>query len=411
MAYAYVGTWQATTKLAGQSSERSVRDVLPLGKLIIPGPYAFCNLIAKKGIGEDGKIKKVMPSIPHKFTPSDAPELFDYEIQQDQFYLQANVSGCTVGSSVVWGLDAVRGLVAGEVLHKVDQGIQMRITSISGTDVTGTIVVNTSGESTATADTQVARIEKLSPANTDGPTVGDGGSREPTKRFNYLQFAISALSVGILRDKIKHYAEGESEGSYFREEKERMLKEIFRMKEATYVAGQRYEEGSGSTRRLYTGGMEWWAGNTAYNNAPDGNCSEDAFMDFLEDAFEAGGGSKLHFLCDAAFKRMITKFQTVKKRVTDNSDKYVTNVNEWETPVGDIVLHPSQFMNKPARRGTAISFFPDNLVDMSLRGLGLTWMGDLNIPNVLVTKGAYLETFGLLHYNPASTTLWAGFKG
>lgn len=411
MAYAYVGTWQATSKLAGQSTDRNVRDVLPMGKLIIPGPYPFCNLIAKKGIGDDGKIKKLMPSITSKEVFSDSPELWDYEVQQEQFYLQANVGGCTVGASVTWSLDAVRGLQATEALHKVDQGIIMRITSILGNDVTGTIVANTSGEATATADTQVARIEKHASANVDGATVGDGVNREPTKRFNYIQFMIASLSVGILRDRIKHYAEGEGQGSYFREEKERMLKDYYRMLEATYIAGQRYEEGSGASRRLWTGGLEWWAGNTAFNNAPDGLCSEDAFMDFLEDAFEAGGGSKLHFLCDAAFKRMVTKFQTVKKRVTDNSDKYVTNVNEWETPVGDIVLHPSQFMNKPARRGSAISFFPDNLVDHNLRGLGLTWMGDLNIPNVLVTKGAYVGTFGLNHYNPGSTTLWSNFKG
>ncbi|OGT56695.1 MAG: hypothetical protein A3E01_00335 [Gammaproteobacteria bacterium RIFCSPHIGHO2_12_FULL_63_22] len=411
MAYAYVGSWQATTKLAGQSSAREVRDVLPLGKIIVPGPYPFCNMIAKKGMGQDGKLVKVMPSIKHSFTHSDKPELYDYEVQQDQFYLQEAEAGCSVGSSVTWDLDSVKGLVANEVLHKVDQGIHMRITSITSLAVTGTIIVNTSGEETASADTQVARIEKLSPANVDGATVGDGASREPTNRQNYLQFAISSLSVGILRDKVKHYADGESEGSYFREEKERMLLDLYRMKEGTYIAGQRYEEGSGSTRRYYTGGLEWWAGNTAYNNAADGLCSEDAFMDFLEDAMEAGGGTTLHFLCDAAFKRMVTKYATVKKRVTDNSKKLVTDIDEWETPVGTVVLHGSQFMNKPSRRGSAISFFPDNLEDKSLRGLGLTWMGDLNIPNVLVTKGAYLETFGLMHRNPASTTLWGNFQG
>lgn len=414
MAYAFTGSWQAATKLAGQSSGREVRDVLALGPIIVPGPYPFCNMMAKKGIGQDGKLIKVMPAIKTGTTSSDKPELYDYEVQQDQFYLITGAAGhATLGASVAWTLDAVKGLVPNDVLHKVDQGIQIRLTAIDSATliVTGAVIVNTSGDDTTNADANVARIEKLAPANTDGPTVGDGANREPTNRQNYLQFMISSLAVGILRDKIKHYAEGESEGSYFAEEKERMLIDLYRMMEATLIAGQRYEEGSGSTRRYYMGGLEWWAGNTAFNNAADGLCSEDAFLSFLEDAMEAGGGDTLHFLCDAAFKRMVTKFATSKKRITDNSNKYVTNIDEWETPVGNIVLVGSQFMNKPARRGSAISFFPNNVEVKSLRGLDLTWMGDLNIPNVLVTKGAYMKTMGLMHRNPASTTLWRNFQG
>lgn len=412
--YTFTGSWQAATKLAGQSSGREVRDVLSLGPLIVPGPYPFCNLMGTKGKGDDGKMRKAMPAIKTRTTSSDKPELYDYEVQQDQFYLTTGDTGhATLGTSVDWVLDSVRGIVANDVLHKVDQGIQIRVTTVdSGTlTVTGVVIVNTSGEDTATTDAEVPRIEKLAPANTDGATVGDGANREPTQRQNYLQFLIASLSVGILRDKIKHYAEGESEGAYFREEKERMLTDLYRMMEGVLIAGQRYEEGSGSTRRYYMGGMEWWAGNTAYNNASDGLCSEDAFLDFLEDAMAAGGGDTLYFLCDAAFKRMVTGFQRSKKRVTDNSNKYVTNVDEWETPVGNVVLIGSQFMNKPARRGSAISFFPKNLEAQVLRGLDLTWMGDLNVPNVLVTKGAYMKCFSLMHRNPASTTLWGNFQG
>lgn len=412
MAYAFTGSWQAASKLAGQSSGREVRDVLPLGPLIVPGPFAFCNLFGTKGKGDDGKIKDALPTIGTRTTFSDKPELYDYEVQQDTFSLTAAATGnATIGGTVNWVLDSVKGLVAGEVLHKVDQGIQIRVSSIATLTVTGVVIVNTSGDDTATADTSVARIEKLASANTDGATVGDGANREPTQRQNYLQFLISSLSVGILRDKVKHYAEAEGEGSYFREEKERMLIDLYRMMESVMIAGQRYEEGSGSSRRYYMGGLEWWAGNTAYNNSMNGICSEDAFLDFLEDAMEAGGGDKLYFLCDAAFKRMVTGFQRSKKRVTDNSNKYVTNVDEWETPVGSIVLVGSQFMNKAARRGRAISFFPKNLEAQVLRGLDLTWMGDLNVPNVLVTKGAYMKCFSLMHRNPASTTLWSNFLG
>lgn len=409
--FQFNNSWQSTTKLAGQSSGREVRDVQPLGALIVPGLFTFCNLSGAKGMGEDGKIKSVMPTIKRSSTHSDKPEFYDYEVQKNQFSLTANVNGNTVGATVVWPLDSVSGIAPDEVLHKVDQGIQIRAVSIANLEVTGVVVVNTSGESTATADTEVARIEKLSPARTDGATIGDGVNRDPNQYQNFLQLAISSLAVGIIRDHVKHYADGESEGSYFREEKGRLLKDLYRMKESTLIAGQRYEEGSGSSRRYYTGGLEWWAANTCYNNAPQGLCTEDAFLDFLEDAMAAGSGETLHFLCDAAFARMVTSFQRSKKRVTDNSNKYVTNVEEWETPVGNVKLIKSDFMNKPSRRGSAISFVPGNLEMKYLRGLDLTWMGDINLPNVLVTKGAYLETFGLLNRNPQSTTLWGNFQG
>lgn len=409
--FTFSNTWQSTAKLAGQSSGREVRHVEELGALIVPGPYNFMNLCGEKGMGEDGKIKTVMPTIKRSASPSDKPEFYDYEVQKDQFNLTAQVATNTVGATVVWPLDSVDGLAAGEVLHKVDQGIYVRIVSIANLEVTGVVYANTSGEATATPDTEVARIEKLAPANTDGATIGDGVNRDPAQHQNYLQMMISALTVGIIRDKVKHYAEGESQGSYFREEKARLLTDYYRMTEGTLIAGQRYEEGSGATRRYYTGGLEWWAGNTCYNNSEDGTCSEDAFLDFLEDAMAAGSGDTLHFLCDAAFKRMVTGYQRVKKRVTDNSSKYVTNVDEWDTPVGTVKLIGSQFMNKPSRRGSAISFVPKNLEIKYLRGLDFTWMGDVNLPNVLVTKGAYLGTIGLLNRNAQSTTLWGNFQG
>ena len=412
--YAFTGSWQATQKLAGQSSGREVRDVLPLGPLIVPGPYPFINMFGTKGKGDDGKLKDAMPHIGSRTTFSDKPELYDYEVQQDSFYLLAASTGnATIGGTVNWQLESVKGIAVKETLHKVDQGIHIRVTAVDSATLiaTGVVLVNTSGDDTATADSQVARIEKLAPANTDGASIDDGVNREPTQRQNYLQLMISSLAVGIIRDKVKHYAEGEGEGSYFKEEKERMLLDLYRMMEATGIAGQRFEEGSGSTRRYYMGGLEWHAGNPIYNNDAQGQCSEDAFLDALEDAMEAGGGDKLYFLCDAAFKRMVTKYMRSKKRVTDNSNKYVTNIDEWETPVGSIVLVGSQFMNKPSRRGTAISFFPKNLEMQVLRGLDLTWMGDINIPNVLQTKGAYLKSMSLMARNPASISTWSNFLG
>jgi hypothetical protein len=409
--FTFSNTWQSTAKLAGQSSGREVRHVEPLGALIVPGPYTFMNLSGEKGMGEDGKIKTTMPTIKRSASHSDKPEFYDYEVQQNEFHLTAAVASNTVGATVVWPLNSVDGIAPTETLHKVDQGIHIRVVSISNLEVTGVVLVNTSGEGTATADNDVARIEKLASANTDGASIGVGVNRDPAQHQNYLQMMISALTVGIIRDKVKHYAEGESEGSYFREEKARLLTDYYRMCESTLIAGQRYEEGSGATRRYYTGGLEWWAGNTCYNNAVDGLCSEDAFLDFLEDAMAAGSGDTLHFLCDAAFKRMVTSYQRVKKRVTDNSNKYVTNVEEWDTPVGTVKLIGSQFLNKASRRGSAISFVPKNLEIKYLRGLDFTWMGDVNLPNVLTTQGAYLGTIGLLNRNAQSTTLWGNFQG
>lgn len=413
MAYNYGNTWQATQKLAGQSSGREVRHVVQPGKLIVPGPFAFMNLMGEKGMGDDGKIKKVMPTISMSDSPSLSPELYDWEVQPDQFALQAAVAGhATIGASVVWTLNQAKGIAVGEVLNKVDQGIRIRVTAVDTSllTATGTVYYNSSGDDTATADTSVARIEKMAGANTDAFTVNDGVSREPTNRTNKIQTMYSALAVGILHDKQKLYGQQEEAGAYFKEEKKRMLIDLYRQMESVAMAGQQYTEGSGSTLRYYTDGLEGLSETTIYNDSLDGSCSEDAFLDKLELAFEAGGGDKAYFLCDVAFKRMVMSYSRFRKRITDNSKTYSTDIEEWDTPLGTVVLVPSQFLNKPARRGSAISIFPNLIKGYNLRGLPLTWMEDLNIPNVMVFKGAYIATLGFLANNPASISTWTNFK-
>jgi hypothetical protein len=408
----FVGSWQATTKVAGQSSAREVRDVKEIGPLIVPGPFQFCNLVGNKMVGDDKKKKDMMPAIGSEQAYALEPEVYDYGIAPWEFNIISADAGADVGSSYDWTLNEVDGLEAPMVLHHVDDGVWARINSVNtSTNVVNvTIIVNEGGVANMSTDANKAQLEIISSSFTDAPTVPDGVNREPENRTNYIQFMIAAITEGILHRNQKLYADGEEAGQYFKAEMKRRLMELYVMREGWMTAGQKYSEGSGASRRLYAGGLEWAAGSVYENNTAGGEASYDTFLDMLETATAAGmTDDKLYILCDSAFARVVTKYGTEKKQVHDNSNKYVTNITEVETPIVDVCLVKSQFLNKAARRGQGIAFQPSLLKRRFLRNMDLTYDPNLNVPNVLLNRAAYYVAETMNFSNPNAITLISGF--
>ena len=206
---------------------------------------------------------------------------------------------------------------------------------------------------------------------------------------------------------MKLYAGGDSPGSDFNEEVNRGLVDLNRMREGTSIAGQKASNGSGTSRVLLTGGLEYWAGSVYNNNSQDGTLSWDDFSRGLMPAIRQGGaGMEVYALAGNDVITTFTAYQQRQTRITDPSEAYRQKIYDLEVPGGVLHLIPSEFMNKASRKGQMIAFQPDLLTRYFLQNMDLSVDKDMRILGTdWVDRTALYVVEGLLASNPKAITL------
>lgn len=406
---ASAGTMENAKKLAGRSDARQVRQV-EAGNTITYDLFPFLTLYGGKAVLNDGKVVDVKARIKSKPSYTLTPELYDFEVSPTEFRLTANVAGvAATGAGIVLPLDDTSGLQVGDVLNKVDQGVQLFITSVdSQTQVTATCTfVSSGGTVTLTSDASIKFFEKTGNTNTDGPTALNGTNREPINRINNLQFLIAWMAQGPLQKNLRLYAGGDAPNSDYDEEIQRKLVDLNRMREGMGIAGQKATAGSGTSRRLLSGGLEYWAGSVYNNNTQDGTLSWDDFSRGLLPAIRQGGaGMEVYGLCGNDVMTTFTSYQQKQTRITNPQEAYRQKIYDLEVPGGVLHLIPSEFMNKQARRGQMICFQPDLLTRFFLQNMDLSVDRDMRVLGTdWVDRAAMYVVEGLLPSNPKAITL------
>lgn len=391
-------TWANLLKYAGTSDDRQIRFIMDFANLIDADMFPFCRLLGGIAPGMDGKTENVKGIITSSKVTALKPEVYDYEVAPTSFRLTADVGSAAVGNSISLVLDTNAGLNVNDVINKVDQNLQGVISALTGTN-TVTLTVSSGDGSDWLSDPSVAYIEKLGNTQIDGYQVGVGNNREPTNRYNYLQFGVIPMSQGILQKNLSLYAD---HGDDWAREKKQKLVDVMRGREGTFIAGRRAEISSAANRKYTSNGLEGWAG-TVFNNDGDGSLSYDTFARALMPKARAAGGSmKVYGLCGNDVAATFSNFQEVKLRPNIANEKYGTNVKILECPGGELHLLVSEFMNKDARRGQMITFQPKYLRRAYLQNLDLHLVPNLNLGNELADRAAYLWCECLMASNPNS---------
>lgn len=411
-------TWGAALKFAGTSDARQERQMIPFMNLLDADQYPVCNLLGGEYLirtdGQTPKNKVVPPVIPSVALKTLTPEVPYFEVAPTEFRLTADTAAIDVGDTATLTLDSNAGLSVGDIIDKIDQNAQARVTSQTGTTQVGITVIYSAGGSVAwTASGSVKYIRKLSNAQPDAPTAGNGTNQEPVISSFNLQFGMVTLAEGILQEKLALYNSDQAGGSgisqEFMNEKKRKGNDVMRQREYQMCFGRATSTGTGASRILTHAGFRGLAGQAFNNPLPGGQITYDLIARTLAPALrQGGGGREVYMLCGNDTLASISAILNDKKRVTDNTTEYRSHILTFEVSGVLLRLVPSQLFNTPAMAGHAIAFQPKFLKRGYLRELDMEFRNDLSNGSEILKRAGYLWTDSLLTDNLNSITYCTG---
>ncbi len=402
-------SWNSALKYAGLADGRQVRQFAE-GNLITRAKSPLLALLGGKGYDSDGKPKSFKGLIKSKGFNTLTPEVYDTEISPRVFKQTADTASTAQGASVALAVNTTAGMIVNQVLLKVDQRVQARVTSVdSGVQATVTLIKTPGAAAIILLASDLAMWEKHGTANIGGPTVGDGANRELINRTNNLQFSLSPMAQDFQNKLLMHYTvQGGQKTDSFKDELEMNMREMQMGREGDLIGGIKATEGTGANRRYYADGMENLAGSVFENQDPNGGLSWDDLTQLaLPTAMRAGTGNVIYALAGWRATNVFSSYVQKQMRITDARENYAVNCSEIEINGKILRLIPSDFMDSDAREGQMISFVPDYLTRCYLEGLDLSYLPKLDVGNVLVERSAWAVCEGLIISNPDAITIWS----
>lgn len=374
------------------------------GVVITNAKDGFLSLFNENVKGEDGRIKKVKPTIKSESTWSDSPEIWDDEVLPHLFRLTSDVAGCSPGASVTWSLDITSGIETGDVIEHAEDGIQGVVTAIAGLDLTVTITA-TPGSATVTAsgDASNRNLEKLAPSRSDGFAVGTGVTRTKIQRINYLQLMDKPVTIGMVQKNLAIEANdgGDGPGSEERRQIKMAMIDLLKQRDNQMIGSSAATLLNGGTanQRGIAKGLTGWSGATVPNTDPDGALTFEDFVNVhLGAAREAGASTQIYALAGLDVRTTINSFYEKKIRAFNSGSdaEYKGWISKYETPAGTLNLVSSDFMDGETRRGQMITFDPERLCRKFLRNLDFKYLSGLELNNVMGDRSTWLVMEALM---------------
>jgi hypothetical protein len=403
-------SWNSALKYAGLADGRQVRQ-FQAGNHITRAKCKLLALLGGKSYTSDGKPTTYKGLIKSKAFQTLTPEIYDTEAAPRVFKQTADTASTAQGASVALLVNTTAGIIVHQVIYKVDQRVQARVTAVdSATQITVTLIKTPGAAAIVLTAGDIAQWEKHGTANIGGPTVGDGANREMILRSNNLQFSLSPMAQDFQNKFLRHYTvNGTEKTDSFKDELEMNMREMQLGREGDLIGGIKATEGSGSTRRYYADGMENLAGTVFENQDANGALSWDDLTQIaMPTAMRAGTGDTIYALCGWRAMNVFSSYVERKMRITDmTTESFAVNVNEIEINGKRLRLIGSDYMDSEAREGQMISFVPDLLTRGYLEGLDLSFLPKLDVGNVLVERSAWAVCEGLIVSNPEAITVWS----
>jgi hypothetical protein len=175
---------------------------------------------------------------------------------------------------------------AGMVIQDVATGEQMRVTAVSGNNLT---VVRGWGTTPAAAISNNDVIVILGNANAEGASVPQSLTSQAVKKVNYTQIFREPFEVTGTENATEIYAGGNDLAKLREEHLQLHLKDI----ERAFFFGEPKEDTSGSQPVRATGGLRYWITTNVETQTDLTNAEFEAW---IRKVFSKGGDKKLGFL-------------------------------------------------------------------------------------------------------------------
>jgi hypothetical protein len=400
-------TFAAAPRLAGSASSLWVPSVLKNRHIFTRDQFRFINMFGSPDVqGDDqGMSNTTVKSAGGGLIRSEVdysmnPKSYDFTKLPTNFTATTTVAAGTAGSTSALVLDQVKGLKKYDLLKNRATKAVLVVNSVSS--LTATCYPVSGGLAGDGVDGWTAGdvFDKNGSAYPDGATVGNGFRQDAASNSNWMQFHVNEISKGILADKLKLFP---MQDNAF--ESDRMTAQINhnQARELACLFGVAPAAGSitaGGDQIYLMNGLE---GLSTLSLDVGGTVTWDELKLVIMPYIQQAGGGDVHMMHGNTIASSIYGF-TEEKLVTSMDEKvFGVETNALKTPMGKMVLHPSQPFQQ--QEGRAVCFKPENIVRRFLPNLDTVYMKGLANNSVLQDTEAYLTCETLLPQN-VDSIIW-----
>jgi hypothetical protein len=384
---------------AGFNSANWVPEHEPYAHILTQTRFAMIALFGNEDIDPEAKfdktkIKKVPALI--KSTPSSSmnPKIDQYTTLPTTFTVNGAVTGLAAGADKTVTLVSTAGIKAYDV-HR-DKATGSEVIVISVTNTTQYVVRPFTGGVSGDGSDNIANgatLEFVNNAYQDGATFGDGFRSTPAQNSNYMQISIEEYGIGFVEEELKKYP-GESNQFMTRRQLARIrhnhgreMRMLFGSSVAntTAVSGATIYGAAGllglSTREINAGGsitMDEWN------------------SDIMPLIAQYGSGD-YHAMLGSKAGAVWTNLAAELIQTTRQDRVYGNKVKRIETAVENLVLHPTEPMNR--RDGEMLFFQPGMLERKYFPKFNSVHLTAVGARNVAKNVNAYMTVETLIPRN------------
>lgn len=192
------------------------------------------------------------------------------------------------------------------------------------------------GEAAAATASNGAQLHILSNSNEEGAAGRSLLSTQRVPQYNYLQIIRDPWGVTNTQKGTSLFA-----GQDWTEEGKKQLIEHKKHIELAFLAGQRYEDTSGSAPERTTRGIEQWI--TSNVTAIDGDLTEDLLDNFMRTCYRYGSKTKI-MLGAPIVMQAINGFAKPKLRLVEKTKSYGVTLTQYENAGRNLMLHEHNLM-------------------------------------------------------------------
>ncbi len=395
-------TVENAVSLVNDPEARWVPEYEPFSNIITHEQFGFLALL---GDGDQPEVeiqygntamKAPKGLIKSEVVRSMKPKIQDFGVLETAFKANGAVGALTAATNTNLTLDSTAGLKPRDLIENASTGAVYQVMSV--TSATVVVVRNHTGGFTAVGTDAIADdddFDLVGSAFYDGDTFGEGFNQEPVEDYNYIQTQVDEVGHGWLREEIDVYPTKDA-GL----ETDRTLARINhnRKRELAFLFGKRAANTttvSGST--MYSmHGLKGWS-SREYDVG--GSLTWDEWVTAVHPAIASKGGGDFHAMSGNLPMAILSVLQRDLIRTTPADKTWGNKVERIAAPLGEIVLHGTQPMNRNGRNGEMLLFKPWLLKRRYLGKYNSAFIKDVALRNVMKSVNAYMTSETLMVRN------------
>lgn len=401
-------TVEAQIALAGFNSSLWVPEHEPYANIISQRRYGFLAMLGNDDISPKanfGKtnIKRVPGLIRSSTSNSMQPKIDQYVETPTLFTANGAVTGWAAGTAQNITLDATGGLTANSVLRNKTTGAEYHVASVTSSTVVSAKPLgggaNGDGLDNIADNAEMEYLGKVYP---DGATFGEGVRQTPAQNSNYMTIDVHEYGVGMIENELIKYP-----GQNNQVENRRKLARIqcnqgreLRMLFGSKVANT---DISSTVTHYASAGL---LGFSSRELDVGGSLTLAEFNSDVMPFVAQYGGGDFHAMVGGKTLGVWTNLAADNVRTRRTDRMYGNRVSRIETASEEIVLHPTEPMNR--RDGEMLFFQPDLIERKYFAKFNSTHVDNIQAQNVMKMAKGYITVECIIPRNEDVISLVTG---